>query len=194
MGSYVCCRSLGRAGRFVRLPRSNRAAWPRWPRWAGWNDWNDWNDWYTGHHRQHVAGGDRHTDGISGAERDSCSAVPDKVTVATDVVASTTGYKEKTVDLTKYFTDTESPTTLAYTAVSEDKKTATVDADATTLAVKDGKLKIKAAKAGPTTITVTAFDGVNDGVPTTINVIVVANNSPPISERSHTCPKSDRQA
>ena len=25
----------------------------------------------------------------------------------------------------------------------------------------------------------TAFDGVNDGVPTTINVIVVANNSPP---------------
>ena len=44
-------------------------------------------------------------------------AVPDKVTVATDVVASTTGYKVKTVDLTKSFSDTET-LTLSYKAVS----------------------------------------------------------------------------
>ena len=108
-------------------------------------------------------------------------AVPDKVTVPIDVVASTTGYKVKTVDLTKSFSDTESPTTpqLAYTAVSTNPKIATVTVDKTTLAVKEGKLTITGKKAGTTTITATAFDGVNAGVPTTINVIVVAHNSPP---------------
>ena len=42
MGSYGCCRSLGRAGRFVRLPRSNREAWPGkarlWPAGTSWNE------------------------------------------------------------------------------------------------------------------------------------------------------------
>ena len=90
----------------------------------------------------------------------------------TDVVASTTGYKDKTVDLTKYFKDTETPT-LAYTAVSTDKTIATAGA------IVGGKLKITGVKADKTTIIATAFDGVNAGVPTTINVIVVANNSPP---------------
>ena len=112
MGSYGCCRSLGRAGRFVRLPRSNREAWPRWAGWAGWNDWNDW--YITGHHRQHVAGGDRHTDGISGAERDSCSrCTATKPLPPLTSMASTTGYKVKTVDLTKSFKDTET-LTLSY--------------------------------------------------------------------------------
>ena len=106
-------------------------------------------------------------------------AVPDKVTVATDVEASTTGYKVKTVDLTKSFSDTESPTQLSYTAVSTNPKIATVTVDKTTLAVASGKLKITGVAAGDTTIIATAFDGVNAGVPTTINVIVVAHNSPP---------------
>ena len=94
-------------------------------------------------------------------------------------MASTTGYKVKTVDLTKSFSDTES-LTLAYTAVSTDPKIATVTADKTTgVVAANGKLTITGVKAGTTTITATAFDGVNAGVPTTINVIVVAHNSPP---------------
>ena len=97
----------------------------------------------------------------------------------TNVVASTTGYKAKTVSLTKAFTDAESPAGLTYTAVSTDPTIAKVSANATTGAVTGSTLTITGVKAGKTTITVNAFDGVNDGVPTTIDVIVVANNTPP---------------
>ena len=81
-------------------------------------------------------------------------------------------YITKTVPLGMYFKDAESAT-LSYTAVSTDKTTATAKVAA------DGKLLITGVKAGPTTITVTAFDGVNAGVEATIDVIVVANNRPP---------------
>ena len=93
------------------------------------------------------------------------------------------------MDLTKYFKDTESPT-LAYTAVSTDKTIASVPAGA----IVGGKLKITGVKADTTTITVTAFDGVNDGVPTTINVIVVANNSPPSAGIPSLVTDLDRQS
>ena len=89
-----------------------------------------------------------------------------------------TGYKARTVALDKYFKDAETPK-LSYTAASSDKTIATTDANATTGAVPAAGLKITGVKAGTATITVTAFDGVNDGVSTTIDVIVVANNSPP---------------
>ena len=81
---------------------------------------------------------------------------------------------ESNVTPAMYFKDAESAT-LSYKAVSTDKTTATVTAKATA----DGKLLITGVKAGTTTITVTAFDGVNAGVDATIDVIVVASNSPP---------------
>ena len=93
--------------------------------------------------------------------------------------ATTAGYKDRTVDLSELFADAESPT-LSYTAVSTDKTIAKVDSNATTGAVAaTGMLKVTAVEAGTTTIIVTAFDGVNDGVEATLNVTVVENNTPP---------------
>ena len=101
-------------------------------------------------------------------------------TAPTNVAASDTGYKTKTVDLTTAFTDAESPAGLVYTAVSTDPKIATVSAATTTgVVAAPDKLLITGKTAGPTEITATAFDGVNPGVSTTFNVIVVQNNSAP---------------
>ena len=78
------------------------------------------------------------------------------------------------------FTDAESPGGLTYTAVSTDPKIAKTNAAATTNAVgANGELLITGVAAGETTITVNAFDGVNAGVETTFDVIVVADNTPP---------------
>ena len=93
--------------------------------------------------------------------------------------ATTAGYKDKTLDLAELFTDAESPT-LSYKAVSTEKTIAKVDSNAKTNAVAaTGMLKITAVKAGKTTVIVTAFDGVNEGVDATVNVTVVENNTPP---------------
>ena len=97
----------------------------------------------------------------------------------TGLTPELTGYKARTVPLATAFTDAESPAGLTYTAVSTDKTIATVVADAKTGAVTGKTLTITGVKAGETTITVNAFDGVNAGVPTTIDVVVVANNTPP---------------
>ena len=105
-------------------------------------------------------------------------AYPDKGPMGKEP-ATTAGYKDRMLDLAALFTDVESPT-LSYKAVSDDKTIATVDSNAKTGAVAaNGMLKITAVKAGETTVTVTAFDGVNEGVPTTVNVTVAGNNTPP---------------
>ena len=98
----------------------------------------------------------------------------------TGLTRELTGYIDKTVKLAPAFTDDESPAGLTYTAVSKDKTIAKTDAATTTNAVgANGELKITGVAAGETTITVTAFDGVNAGVETTFDVIVVADNTPP---------------
>ena len=100
-------------------------------------------------------------------------------TAPKNVLASPTGYTTKTVDLTTAFTDAESPAGLVYTAVSTDPTTATVSAKPTGVVTDPDKLLITGKKAGTTEITATAFDGVNTGVSTTFNVIVVQTNSAP---------------
>ena len=84
----------------------------------------------------------------------------------------TASFKAMIVTLAKHFKDAESAT-LTYKAVSAHPAIAMVPKTST------GPLKITGVKAGTTTITVTAFDGVNAGVEATIDVIVVASNSPP---------------
>ena len=54
-------------------------------------------------------------------------------------------------------------------------------------------LTITGVKAGSTTITVTAFDGVNDGVPITIDVIVVDEQQRANSERYPRSQRSDQR-
>ena len=87
------------------------------------------------------------------------------------LATNATGYKIRTLTLKTYFTDTES-IALDYKALSAAPTIATATAAA-------GKLTMTAVAAGTTTVDVTAHDGVTAGVTTTINVIVVANNSPP---------------
>ena len=101
-------------------------------------------------------------------------------TAREDVVASMTGYKTKTVTLTTAFKDVDSPGGLSYTAVSTDPKIAKTNAATTTGAVTGSSLLITGVKEGKTTITVTAFDGVNKkGAPTTFDVTVVDVNTRP---------------
>ena len=107
-------------------------------------------------------------------------SAPPAATARQDVAATTKGYKTAMRSLTKAFTDAESGG-LTYTAVSADKTIATVGADAKTGAVTGKSLTITGVAAGETTITVNAFDGVNkQGVPATIDVTVVAKNTPPV--------------
>ena len=83
--------------------------------------------------------------------------------------------KMKSIDLNKYFTDTESAQ-LDFKATSSDPTVASV---ATSGVLPMGMLKVTGKKAGTATITVHAHDNVNDPVPGTIAVTVANLNSAP---------------
>ena len=44
MDSILCCRRVGHAGRFGKLPRTDRAGWQgrRWSAWSAWSGWAGW--------------------------------------------------------------------------------------------------------------------------------------------------------
>lgn len=91
-------------------------------------------------------------------------ATPDKMTEA--------------IDLSKYFEDAETPA-LAYTFESSDK-----DVAAATLETgSDRKMVVEGKKAGMVMITVKVWDGVNDPLESTFDVMVVANNARPVIEQ-----------
>ena len=97
-------------------------------------------------------------------------------------------YGSVKIDLSKYFTDAESPT-LTYEATSSDKTIASLNTSATTNLITGGgsSLTVTAkrvgtsttATSGMATITVEAHDGVNDAVSTSFDVVVVTSNTAP---------------
>ena len=95
----------------------------------------------------------------------------------------TGSYGSVVIDLNSYFTDAKTPS-LSYTAESSDKTIASVNASATTNVVTGATLTVKAAGVGTATsamatITVSAYDGVNDPLTKSFDVVVVKKNSPP---------------
>ena len=85
-----------------------------------------------------------------------------------------TPMKMKSVDLNKYFTDAESAQ-IDFKAMSSDPTVASVGTGVLAM----GMLQVTGKKAGTATITVHAYDNVNDPVAETIKVTVVSLNSAP---------------
>jgi hypothetical protein len=101
--------------------------------------------------------------------------------------AAAGNYGSAVVDLSKYFTDAEE-LVLTYKATSSDKTIASLNAAATTNLVTGGKLTVTAKSAGASatatsgkaTITVEAYDGVDDTpASTTFDVVVATSNTAP---------------
>ena len=112
------------------------------------------------------------TDGTSDNSPPMASALP-----AVYIALGGTGVtpnKVKTIDLNKYFTDTESAQ-IDFKATSSDSTVASVASGVLPM----GMLKVTGKKAGTATITVHAHDNVNDPVPGTITVTVANLNSAP---------------
>ena len=110
-------------------------------------------------------------------------------TPATPTAAAAAGnYGSVDIDLNAYFTDTKTPA-LSFTVVSADKTIASLNTSATTNLITGGgsTLTVTAKGVGTVatetsatvTITVKAFDGVNDPVEASFDVVVVKSNRPP---------------
>lgn len=116
--------------------------------------------------------GDPGDAGTSGNSPPMASALPN-VYIALGGTG-VTPMKMKSIDLNKYFTDAESAQ-IDFKAVSSEPTVASVGTGVLAM----GMLKITGKKAGTATITVHAYDNVNDPVAETINVTVVNLNSAP---------------